>query len=680
MRIVVTPSATRRTGRLPRKSAQQPRLRQGCRPPTQRSVHRARPRARPGGQRIVLALVRWIKLVDDPCVHDRGEAIENLRPEVRGRLVALHAEAGGPGCGLVSADAFKASTGWGQLDHRRYQGRNGDGEEEVQDRNPEPESAPHPRQRAVVVVGMPAEYQHRAEKQGVRPERRDDRVGDRVRLIKNPFTRPAAMAARNAMPIASNAYCSRRGTWSRCSDVRGEPARYGEVDPALHDDQRLAAPRSPAQTRRAASSGRRPCSGWRMRTANWRRTAAPSQPARLRNRVTRTCSTRVRWSLSTAPNCPLRDSRLAWRRMLTSRASVHKYQVNTRVVFSENEHTAGEQYGDRREDGGAMGRVPRQGRGGQGGAGGIGSAACRAIAAEGERSLSPISMPPPPSPLRPRSRPTAVCDICRRRRYRSVPGAGDGADHSRGVRRAERHLQQRRHESAAEFHGGRRSELRRDRPREYLGCDPLHPGGRAPNDRAGIRRQDHQHRSIASRQGYWEFVPYCVAKFGTLAVTQATARGLIEHGITGRHLRAGVVDTPMWIRLTNIGDDGRRRRGSDDGIRHQHVDRQAGRTSRIGAFPRIFGVCRVRLHDRTDVHGRRRTDPCLIALEHTRLISNPRRSDESTPSRRHHGQGSRRVDPLLPRRSRTSVRRSQPVADGEELSRGVVCPAPPCAR
>jgi meso-butanediol dehydrogenase/(S,S)-butanediol dehydrogenase/diacetyl reductase len=35
--------------------------------------------------------------------------------------------------------------------------------------------------------------------------------------------------------------------------------------------------------------------------------------------------------------------------------------------------------------------------------------------------------------------------------------------------------------------------------------------------------------SIASRQGFWDFVPYCVAKFGTLAVTQATARGLVGH-------------------------------------------------------------------------------------------------------------------------------------------------------
>ena len=55
--------------------------------------------------------------------------------------------------------------------------------------------------------------------------------------------------------------------------------------------------------------------------------------------------------------------------------------------------------------------------------------------------------------------------------------------------------------------------------------------------------------SIASRQGFWDFVPYCVAKFGTLAITQATARGLIEHGITVNAFAPGVVDTPMWIGL-----------------------------------------------------------------------------------------------------------------------------------
>jgi meso-butanediol dehydrogenase/(S,S)-butanediol dehydrogenase/diacetyl reductase len=55
--------------------------------------------------------------------------------------------------------------------------------------------------------------------------------------------------------------------------------------------------------------------------------------------------------------------------------------------------------------------------------------------------------------------------------------------------------------------------------------------------------------SIASRQGYWDFVPYCVAKFGTLAITQATARGLIQHGITVNGFAPGVVDTPMWVGL-----------------------------------------------------------------------------------------------------------------------------------
>jgi meso-butanediol dehydrogenase/(S,S)-butanediol dehydrogenase/diacetyl reductase len=57
--------------------------------------------------------------------------------------------------------------------------------------------------------------------------------------------------------------------------------------------------------------------------------------------------------------------------------------------------------------------------------------------------------------------------------------------------------------------------------------------------------------SIASRQGFWDFVPYCVAKFGVLAVTQATARGLIEHGITVNAFAPGVVDTAMWIGLND---------------------------------------------------------------------------------------------------------------------------------
>lgn len=55
--------------------------------------------------------------------------------------------------------------------------------------------------------------------------------------------------------------------------------------------------------------------------------------------------------------------------------------------------------------------------------------------------------------------------------------------------------------------------------------------------------------SIASRQGFWDFVPYCVSKFGVLAITQAAARGLMEHAITVNAFAPGVVDTPMWIGL-----------------------------------------------------------------------------------------------------------------------------------
>lgn len=52
--------------------------------------------------------------------------------------------------------------------------------------------------------------------------------------------------------------------------------------------------------------------------------------------------------------------------------------------------------------------------------------------------------------------------------------------------------------------------------------------------------------SIASRQGYWDFAPYCVAKFGVLALTQAAARGLAGYGITVNAFAPGVVETPMW--------------------------------------------------------------------------------------------------------------------------------------
>lgn len=64
--------------------------------------------------------------------------------------------------------------------------------------------------------------------------------------------------------------------------------------------------------------------------------------------------------------------------------------------------------------------------------------------------------------------------------------------------------------------------------------------------------------SIAGRQGYPSFAPYCASKFAVNALTQAAARGLAEHNITCNAFAPGVVDTPLWTTLDedlmSIGD------------------------------------------------------------------------------------------------------------------------------
>ena len=64
--------------------------------------------------------------------------------------------------------------------------------------------------------------------------------------------------------------------------------------------------------------------------------------------------------------------------------------------------------------------------------------------------------------------------------------------------------------------------------------------------------------SIAGRQGYPSFAPYCASKFAVNALTQAAARALAEHGITCNAFAPGVVDTPLWTQLDadlmDIGD------------------------------------------------------------------------------------------------------------------------------
>ncbi len=55
--------------------------------------------------------------------------------------------------------------------------------------------------------------------------------------------------------------------------------------------------------------------------------------------------------------------------------------------------------------------------------------------------------------------------------------------------------------------------------------------------------------SIAGRQGYPDFAPYCASKFAVIALTQAAARGLAAHKITVNGFSPGVVDTPLWEKL-----------------------------------------------------------------------------------------------------------------------------------
>jgi meso-butanediol dehydrogenase / (S,S)-butanediol dehydrogenase / diacetyl reductase len=64
--------------------------------------------------------------------------------------------------------------------------------------------------------------------------------------------------------------------------------------------------------------------------------------------------------------------------------------------------------------------------------------------------------------------------------------------------------------------------------------------------------------SMAGRQGFPSFAPYCASKFAVNALTQAAARALAPHDITCNAFAPGVVDTPLWTQLdadlVEIGD------------------------------------------------------------------------------------------------------------------------------
>jgi meso-butanediol dehydrogenase/(S,S)-butanediol dehydrogenase/diacetyl reductase len=185
-----------------------------------------------------------------------------------------------------------------------------------------------------------------------------------------------------------------------------------------------------------------------------------------------------------------------------------------------------------------------------GGAGGIGSAACRAIAAEGAKVV------------------VADLDPTAAQALADAIVADGGYATSIGVDVTDRSQVQAMVQRAVDTYGALNvifNNAGMNRPRGFMDVDEenfieilrVNTWGVIVCTQEAARQMITQGTggkiintgSIASRQGYWDFVPYCVAKFGTLAITQATARGLIEHGITVNAFAPGVVDTPMWVGL-----------------------------------------------------------------------------------------------------------------------------------
>ena len=185
-----------------------------------------------------------------------------------------------------------------------------------------------------------------------------------------------------------------------------------------------------------------------------------------------------------------------------------------------------------------------------GGAGGIGEAACRAIAAEGGKVV------------------VADLDATAAHVVADEIEADGGSAISVGVDVTDRSQVRTMVKTAVEAFGALNvifNNAGMNRPRDFMDVDEanfneivrVNTWGVIVCTQEAARQMIAQGSggkivntgSIASRQGFWDFVPYCVAKFGTLAVTQATARGLIEHGITVNAFAPGVVDTPMWVEL-----------------------------------------------------------------------------------------------------------------------------------
>jgi meso-butanediol dehydrogenase/(S,S)-butanediol dehydrogenase/diacetyl reductase len=187
-----------------------------------------------------------------------------------------------------------------------------------------------------------------------------------------------------------------------------------------------------------------------------------------------------------------------------------------------------------------------------GGAGGIGAAACQAIAAEGGKVV------------------VADLDAAAAQGVADAIAENGGTAASVGVDVTDRSQVQAMIQKAVDTFGALNvifNNAGMNRPRDFMDVDEenfesivrVNTWGVIVCTQEAARQMIAQGSggkiintgSIAGRQGFWDFVPYCVSKFGTLAITQATARGLIEHGITVNAFAPGVVDTPMWVGLND---------------------------------------------------------------------------------------------------------------------------------
>ena len=185
-----------------------------------------------------------------------------------------------------------------------------------------------------------------------------------------------------------------------------------------------------------------------------------------------------------------------------------------------------------------------------GGAGGIGAAACQAIAAEGGNVV------------------VADLDAADAQTVAAAIAESGGSATSVGVDVTDRAQVQAMIETAVDTFGALNvifNNAGMNRPRDFMDVDEenfesivrVNTWGVIVCTQEAAKQMIAQGSggkiintgSIAGRQGFWDFVPYCVAKFGVLAITQATARGLVEHGITVNAFAPGVVDTPMWVGL-----------------------------------------------------------------------------------------------------------------------------------